>query len=872
MENEENKMLTFRNYFAGEKDPFDEINWEIRTASVKENGKTLFKQEIEVPAFWSQNATDIVAQHYLKVIGGIKENSIKQATSRVSKAFAKFGVKHKYFTKETAIIFERELRYLLVNQYFCFNSPVWYNLGVEEKGQLSACFIQSVEDSLESISELQASETKLFSGGSGTGTNFSTLRESGALLSKGGSSSGPVSFIKGSDAEAGVIKSGGKTRRAAKMVILNADHPDIIPFIETKMIAERMAKDLIKSGWPSDYNGIVYSSLPYQNANHSIRVTNDFMDKVIKDEEYELNFFVGAKKKHLKAKEVFDKIVEAAYECADPGLQFDTTINDWHTCKNSGRIEASNPCQPGFATVLTQEGIRTFDDISEGSIIWSGKQWTKVIKKWLTGIKSVYKYCTEDGFFIGTDNHNVMSNGIRTPVDMCKSIDVCPDPKIGDIKLIHEIIEFKKKAGLKHIPFIESKTSDKYLKCYIGDMPVFDITVEAEEHTYWTGGLLVSNCSEYMFLNDTACNLASHNLKKYWKEDKFDVESFIYATEIGITAMEIAVGAASYPTKKIAENSIKFRPLGIGWANGGALLMSQGIPYDSHRGRHLLASITSLMTAVAYKQSAIISRDCGGPFEAFEENKKPFIEVMEKHIGSNFSLGLSSAVHPSVYAYIADKAEDVWREAIKLGKQFGYRNAQASVLAPTGTIGFMMDCDTTGIEPDIALVKYKKLAGGGYMKIVNQSISPALKKLGYSEEEIELILAHILQYETIIGAPNFKKEHLSVFDCAVGVRYISADGHLEMMAACQPFLSGAISKTINLPNTSTKSEVEDIYMKAWKLGLKAVALYRDGCKASQPLNIKEQEYGHPCGFCDGKTIRTGSCHTCISCGTTTSCG
>ena len=720
MEQKENIMLKFKQHFTKNEDPFDLITWETRTALIKENGKVLFKQEVEVPTFWSQNATDIVAQHYLKVVNGIKEHSIKQAISRVSKAFAKAGVKHKYFDKETSIIFEKELRSLLVFQYFCFNSPVWYNLGVEEKGQLSACFIQSVEDSLESISELQHSETTLFSGGSGTGTNFSTLREANSNLSRGGTSSGPISFIKGLDASAGVIKSGGKTRRAAKMVILNVDHPDIIPFIETKMIAERMAKDLIKCGWTSDYNGIVYSSLPYQNANHSVRVTDNFMKKVESNEEYEIRLFNGSIK-HLNAKDIFNKIVEAAYECADPGLQFDTTINEWHTCKNSSRINASNPC------------------------------------------------------------------------------------------------------------------------------------------------------SEYMFIDDSACNLASHNLIKYDKDGIFDIESFQYATEIGITAMEIAVEISSYPTKKIIENSKKFRPLGIGWANGGSLLMRRGIPYDSEVGRHLLASITSLMTATAYRQSAIIAKDCGGPFEAFEDNKKSFIEVIEKHAGANFSLSLSSSVNPSVYCYISDKAGELWKEAIRLGKCYGFRNAQASVLAPTGTIGFMMDCDTTGIEPDIALIKYKKLAGGGYIKIVNQSISPALKNLGYSDEEIELILAHILHYETIIGAPNLKKEHLSVFDCAVGVRCISSDGHLEMMAACQPFLSGAISKTINLPWTATKVDVEDIYMKAWKLGLKAVALYRDGCKASQPLNIKEQEYGYPCGFCDGKTIRTGACHTCISCGTTTSC-
>lgn len=973
-------MLHFTNYFSKKDvDPFDEITWENRTASIVEDGKTLFKQEVEVPSFWSQNATDIVAQHYFKVVGGVKEHSVKQSISRVSRAFAKAGLKRKYFDKETSEIFEKELRWLLVNQYACFNSPVWYNLGLEDKGGLSACYIQSIEDSIQSIQELQTSEVKLFTDGSGTGTNYSPLREKKATLSKGGTTSGPISFIKGFDSNAGAIKSGGKTRRAARMVILDADHPDIEEFIDTKVLAEKMAKDLVKMGWPSDYNGITYSSLPFQNGNHSVRVSDTFMNAVENDEEYSLKYYKNAHTKHLKAKEVFSKIVDAAHYCADPGLQFDTTINDWHTCPNSGKISSSNPCLSEFTNLLTPDGIRQLKDIHIGSVVWSGRQWTKVVNKWKTGVKPVYKYITRAGVFVGTENHRIVSNGIKIEVKdtdtidfsvyddfklcdvdnkwvedgkkpsengdipdeyffgpkekvlgflkgvytkfsiisaetlnptvdlVCIGQDVCEkiQQMLSSIGVVSESVKHSEKSftlkvdievfsrnvrfsndvnnelldnmlftrSFNRYKSVPAKSSYEIIdKVYLGDFPVFDITVEAEEHTYWTGGLLVSNCSEYMFLDDSACNLASHNLRKYDTDDGFNIEAFSKSTEIVITAMEIAVGISVYPTKKIDQNSKKFRPLGIGWSNGGALLMSRGLPYDSEEGRFLLGSITSLMTATAYKQSSIISRDCGGPFEEFEKNKEPFMRVIRKHSDANQSLRHIAIKNDISNRDILFAAEKAWEVAEKNGWLYGYRNAQASVLAPCGTISFMMDCDTTGIEPDIALVKYKKLAGGGYMKIVNASVGISLKRLGYSEEEIDLIKEHILKYETILGAPSFRKEHIKIFDCAVGTRNISVEGHLLMMAVCQPFLSGAISKTCNLSNEATFQDVFDVYMNSWKLGLKAIALYRDGCKASQPLNVKQQEYGQPCNFCDGKTIRTGSCYTCTNCGMTTSCG
>ena len=717
-------MLEFTHYFSKpEIDPFDEIKWEKRTASIKDGTKTIFHQEVEVPSFWSQNATDIVAQHYFKVVNGEKETSVKQCVSRVSKAFSKAGIKNGYFDKEVGRTFERELRWLLVHQYICFNSPVWYNLGVEKEGQLSACFIQSVKDSIESLCQLQTNETMLFRNGSGTGTNFSTLRELAAPLSNGGSSSGPVSFVKGFDTWAGITKSAGKTRRAAKMVILNVDHPDIEDFIKSKVTVEKMARDLIKMGWPADYNSETYSFLPYQNANHSVRVTDDFMRAVEQDKNFDLINFKKIKVKELSAKNLFRTIAEAAHLCADPGIQFDTTINSWHTSPNSGRINAANPC------------------------------------------------------------------------------------------------------------------------------------------------------SEYMFVDDSACNLASHNLVKYYKDREFNIEAFVKATEITITAMEIAVAISSYPTKEIAENSKRLRPLGIGWANGGALLMRMGLPYDSDKGRFWLSSITSLLTASAYFWSAKIAELCGGPFEDFEKNKTEFLSITRKHADANYKLR-----HLAIEAKIEDlrivnAAENYWRNGEELGFQHGFRNAQASVLAPTGTIGFMMDCDTTGIEPDIALIKHKKLAGGGWLKIVNQSVGPALESLGYSFTEIEMIEEHILKYETILGAPNLKKEHLPIFDCAVGIRFIKPMGHIKMMAACQPFLSGAISKTVNLPASASVADIEDAYMQAWKLGLKAVAIYRDGCKGSQPLNVKDytEETDQKCNFCGGKVQRAGSCLVCVECGTPSSC-
>jgi ribonucleoside-diphosphate reductase alpha chain len=681
--------------------PYDAVEWEIRDAVIQdEKGEKIFEQKgVEVPKSWSQMATNIVASKYFH--GPLekapekedqRERSARQLVSRVVDTMTRWGVEGKYFAStEDAITFRDELTFLLLNQYASFNSPVWFNCGIEKKPQCSACFINSVEDTMESILNLAKTEGMLFKWGSGTGSNLSTIRSSKERLSGGGIASGPVSFMKGYDAFAGVIRSGGKTRRAAKMVILNADHPDIIEFVDCKRIEEQKAWTLIDAGYDGSFNGEAYASIFYQNANHSVRVTDEFMKAVEEDRDWVTPAVVGGKPLgKYKAREILRKIAVSTHVCGDPGMQFDTTINRWHTSKATARINASNPC------------------------------------------------------------------------------------------------------------------------------------------------------SEYMYLDDSACNLASFNLMKFvTPEGPFDVRGFIRAVDVVITAMEIIVGNASYPTEKIGRNSEAFRPLGIGYANLGALLMYEGIPYDSDRGRDTAAAITAVMTGEAYQQSARIAAHLG-PFEGFAVNRTPMLEVMDMHRDAVGRID-SSRVQPSLY----QAARDVWRETVELGKEHGYRNGQASVLAPTGTIGLMMDCDTTGVEPDLALVKYKKLVGGGLMKIVNQTVPEALARLGYPANEVSAIVEHVHEKGHIEGAPFIREEHLPVFDCAVqapgGSRSIHYKGHVKMMAAVQPFLSGAISKTVNMPKEATVEEIMQTYVEAWKLGLKAIAIYRDGSKRTQPLNTSSAE-------------------------------
>jgi ribonucleoside-diphosphate reductase alpha chain len=676
--------------------PFDEIEWEKRDAVItNEKGEKVFEQkDVEIPKSWSMTATNVVVSKYFHGLLGSpeREMSVKQLIERVTKTYRRWGKEGGYFaTDEDEAIFYDDLTYLLVNQYMAFNSPVWFNVGVDEQPQCSACFINSVRDSMGSILDLAKTEGMLFKYGSGTGSNLSPLRSAREKLSAGGTASGPVSFMRGFDAFAGVIKSGGKTRRAAKMVILNAEHPDIMEFINCKAGEEKKAWALIDAGYDGGFNvpGGAYDSVFFQNANHSVRVTDEFMQAVIEDKEW-VTYAVttGKPVEKLRARDIMRAIADAAWICGDPGLQYHTTINVWHTCSATAPINSSNPC------------------------------------------------------------------------------------------------------------------------------------------------------SEYMFLDDTACNLASLNLMKFRKPDgSFDVEKFRKAVEITTTCMETSVDNSSYPTDAIRYNSYDYRPLGLGYANLGALLMAQRLPYDSDEGRALAAVITSFMCGVAYEQSARIA-EVTGPFKGFAINREPMLTVIAKH-----GIHAERIDRADVPADLWEASVASWKNAMELGKKHGIRNSQATVLAPTGTIGFMMDCDTTGVEPDIALVKYKKLVGGGMMKLVNQTVPEALAKLGYDDETVEAIIEYINKHDTIEGAPYLKEEHIPVFDCAFkpvnGSRSIHYMGHIRMMGAVQPFLSGAISKTVNMPTDVTSEEIQKAYTEAWRLGLKSIAVYRDGCKRTQPLSTSK---------------------------------
>ncbi|MGQ0636978.1 MAG: vitamin B12-dependent ribonucleotide reductase [Planctomycetaceae bacterium] len=700
-------------------DPFDTVEWELRSAQIKdENGKVLFEQKnCEVPKSWSALATNVVVSKYFfgEANTPEREHNVRQVIHRVARTIADWGAKDGYFTTaEDGENFYRELTWLCLHQRGCFNSPVWFNVGLfhqygvkgcrgnyrwdtetgsiqraetpYEYPQASACFIQSVDDNMEDIMRLATSEAMLFKFGSGTGTDLSTIRSGRERLSGGGTPSGPLSFMRVYDQIAAVVKSGGKTRRAAKMQSLKDWHPDVLEFIQCKAKEEKKARTLIASGeYEANFNGEAYSSIMFQNANLSVRVSDEFMQAVADDGAWRTHWVTEPSRPgpEFKARDLMHEIAEGTWYCGDPGLQYDTTINRWHTCPNAGPINASNPC------------------------------------------------------------------------------------------------------------------------------------------------------SEYMFLDDTACNLASLNLKKFQLADgSFDVERYRRAAAIFITAQEILVDHASYPTPAIAENSHRFRPLGLGYANLGSLLMSMGIPYDSDAGRGICGALTALLNGQAYLSSSEIAANVG-PFAGYAENERPMLKVMQMHRDA------VEDIDSACPTYLRDAARTVWEECLASGRKHGYRNAQATVLAPTGTIAFMMDCDTTGIEPDIALVKYKQLAGGGMLKIVNRTVPTALKTLGYTPPAIDAIIAHIDQHDTIEGAPGLADEHLSVFDCAFkpqnGKRSIHWHAHVGMMAAAQPFLSGAISKTVNMPEESTVADIENAYIEGWKLGLKALAIYRDGSKSSQPL-------------------------------------
>jgi ribonucleoside-diphosphate reductase alpha chain len=753
--------LTFTRHFSSASvSPYDQVQWERRSAVITDfAGKTIFEQkDVEVPVDWSMTATNIVASKYLHGQIGTpeRETGVRQLIARVAETIRDWGMAGSYFrTPEDAAIFHDELVHLLVNQKVAFNSPVWFNVGCDRlepdsdaqnwhwnehscgiefsvtgyrKPQCSACFINAVEDSLDSILTLAKTEGMLFKWGSGTGSNLSTLRGSTEQLSGGGTASGPLSFMRGFDAFAGVIKSGGKTRRAAKMVILNVEHPDIVDFVECKMKEEAKAWALMREGYDgsSGPDSEAYSSIFFQNANNSVRVTDEFMQAVERDGEFTTRAVKdGAPVKSYKARDLMHKIAEATWQCGDPGMQYDTTINRWHTSKNTGRINASNPC------------------------------------------------------------------------------------------------------------------------------------------------------SEYMFLDNSACNLASFNLVKFVDAGgTFDIESYRRGVDVMITAMDILIDNSGYPTEAIARNSHDYRPLGLGYANLGALLMSFGLPYDSDAGRDFAATLTAIMCGQAYLQSARLAEKApaipsatpltagerdGGACPGFYVNREPFLDVIRMHRAEVNKIGRSQSSPEPFRVQALDTliaaSKECWDKALAHGEKHGYRNSQVTVLAPTGTIGFMMDCDTTGIEPDLALVKYKKLVGGGMIKIVNNTVPSALFKLGYSNDEVNAIVSYIDATGTIEGAPFVKEEHLAVFDCsfkpAKGTRSISPSGHVKMMAAAQPFLSGAISKTVNLPHDATVADVADAYMDAWRVGLKSVAIYRDGSKGAQPLNVSDGDKAKATGT--GKT-------------------
>ncbi|MEW6610958.1 MAG: vitamin B12-dependent ribonucleotide reductase [Patescibacteria group bacterium] len=688
--------MTIRRHWTKEGiHPFEDVVWEKRTARItNEKGEVIFEQhDVEVPQHWSQTATNIVAQKYFrgKVGSPEREISVKQMVTRVARTMAEWGRKGGYFATEAdARTFEDELTFMLITQRCAFNSPVWFNVGITENPQSSACFILSIKDSMDSILEWIRQEGMIFKGGSGSGINLSPLRSSKEALTGGGIASGPVSFMRGADASAGAIKSGGTTRRAAKMVILNADHPDILEFIRSKAIEEKKAWILGEHGYDMSLNGSAWHSIQFQNANNSVRATDAFMQAVAEGKEWQThNITDGSVAWTKPAREVMGEIAQAAWQCGDPGMQFDTTINRWNPCPRTGRINASNPC------------------------------------------------------------------------------------------------------------------------------------------------------SEYMFLDDSACNLASLNLMKFRGEDgEFDVEAFTHGVDVLITAMEIIVGNSGYPTPAITQNSHDYRPLGIGYSNLGALLMTRGVPYDSEEGRNYAAAVTALLSGSAYRQSARIAGELG-PFVYFNDNRDPFLTIINMHRTAAWEIREEGVPEDLMAA-----ARIAWDEAYEQGYKSGFRNAQISVLAPTGTISFLMDCDTTGIEPEIALVRYKWLVGGGMMKLVNNSVPEALHRLGYRADQIQEIMEYIEAHDTIEGAPHLQEDHLPIFDCAFkpqqGVRSISYMGHVRMMAAVQPFISGAISKTVNMPEEATPDDITQVYMEAWRLGLKAIAIYRDGCKKTQPLTTKKE--------------------------------
>jgi ribonucleoside-diphosphate reductase alpha chain len=1024
--------LTFKRYFTRDGvHPFDDVEWETRDAVIpnfKQGGNAFEQRDVEFPKSWSQNATNIVAQKYFRGPLGTpqRESSVRQLAGRVVDTIRGWGLKDGYFKSERdANVFADELTHLVVTQKAAFNSPVWFNVGVPSTPQqCSACFILAVDDTMSSILNWYVEEGTIFKGGSGSGINLSKIRSSKEPLAGGGTASGPVSFMRGADASAGTIKSGGKTRRAAKMVVLNVDHPDVHDFIWCKAVEEHKARALRDAGFDMDLDGKDSYSIQYQNANNSVRVTDEFMHAYENDRDWRLKAVLTAETvETVRARELMREVAQAAWECADPGMQYDTTINEWHTCPASGRINASNPCFTGDSRVHTDKGLIRFDDLARrvtagetfdvythditnadrprDSIRLSrptqfmindvkeivrlrfsdGRQirctpnhrfWTKnrgwvradelteadeipsldhatastmadhglpvsndwrsyaVRGDWSRELEIPEKWDEELAHYLGwlVGDGSISGNVVTTVygstedqeeilprhLELLTRINGSRAPKPsaqenGTVQLrlsrrplarFFESLGVKPgRAATKEVPWSIFEAPEEIQRAFLrglfdadgcvtetgggsryvglgskstellrgvrmllaslgiramkghrvrdaasaarlversadGYEQTFNLT-EPINHSYIVDGCVVANCSEYMHLDNSACNLASLNLLKFVGDDgTFDVVAFKHAVEVVFTAQEIVVGNSDYPTEAIGRNAKAFRQLGLGYANLGALLMARGLPYDSDAGRAWAGAITALMTGWAYRTSARIA-EVTGPFAGFPPNRDAMLRVMRKHRsaadevdGELVPEGLLSA------------SKQAWDEAIALGEKHGYRNAQASVLAPTGTIGLMMDCDTTGIEPDLALVKNKKLVGGGTMQIVNQTVPRALDKLGYTQPQIEDVVGYIAEHNSVADAPHLREEHYPVFDTSMGERAIQYMGHVRMMAAVQPFISGAISKTVNMPEQVTVEEVEQLFVESWKLGLKAVAIYRDNCKVAQPLSADKK--------------------------------
>jgi ribonucleoside-diphosphate reductase alpha chain len=1014
--------LTFTRIFAKTDKPYNEVKWTRRNIELKGAVETIFKQDnVEAPEEWSDRAVFIAASKYFRGHIGQpgRETSVKELVDRVTDTITTFGMKNGYFDKKHSKIFNAELKKLLIEQRLAFNSPVFFNVGIEEKPQGSACFVLSVEDDLNSIAELQLAETKLFSMGSGAGTNLSSLRPCNEPLSRGGWASGPLSFLRGYDGWAGIIRSGGVLRRASKMVRIDDWHPDVYngkndgsDFITFKAYEERKARGLFDQGFPT---AIAYQTVSGQNCNLSVGVSDMFMNAVIGGKDWDLRWPQNNAKyaRRMKASEMFDAIVSGIYECGDPGIQFDDTINSWNTCVKTGRIRGSNPCSPGWARVLTPDGIRTFDDIDVGSTIWSGTHWTKVIKKTATGQKPVFGFATRAGTFYGTKDHRIVQNGQKIRVDSAETIDIasfdatcseahdlsaqdimdglvfgdgmvhkasanlppllcvgkndrdyfdsevshlfnksreklnqfawsvtttlsreeCPrtyerrvpdrflfgNPEkirgflrglysangsvvssritlkassrqaVGAIQAMlsalgirsyytvnkehdvefangtftckesydinistdriafKDLINFIQKDKQKRLEAAckrstnerKAKTSYEIVEIApLGIMPVFDITVDAPEHTYWTDGLLVSNCGEFLPPGEGACNLLSLNLVKFFStsDGLFFKQEFLAAVRIAVIAQDILVDLCSYPLPRIEASAKKYRPLGLGFANLGGLLMSMGWIYDSDQSRLLASSISALMTGQAYKTSIELA-NVKGPFPELDVNRRSMINVLRRH--KNALDGLVVTESATLISEIYEEAADVWTDVIDKIQKYPLRNSQVTLIAPTGTIGLMMDCDTTGIEPHFLLVVNKSLVGGGSLKIISNSITPGLDALGYPQPEQARIVRYILDNGTVESS-GIRDKDLPVFDMAYpikeGGRCISASGHIGMVAAVQPFVSGGISKTIGQPETVTKEEIGSTIISAWKAGIKSLTIYRDGSKITAPIS------------------------------------